>query len=79
MSCTRWKHMQSDRSCINKSKQKQHETKVRNLRRPNCDSDHYLLKSVITQKLVKVQQSSNTQRKQWNRKNLQNKEKINQY
>jgi hypothetical protein len=52
---------------------------VRTLRRPNFDSDHYLLKTVITHKLVRVQQNSNTQRKQRNRKNLQNKEKINQY
>ena len=34
---------------------------------------------MITQKLVRVQQNSNTQRKQWNRKNLQNKEKLSQY
>jgi hypothetical protein len=52
---------------------------VRTLRRLNCDSDHYLLKIGITQKIVRVQQNSNIQRKQWNRKNLQNKEKINQY
>jgi len=52
---------------------------VRNLRRPSYDSDHYLVKTMITQKLVRVQQNSNTQRKQWNRKNLQNKEKLNQY
>ena len=51
----------------------------RTLRRPSCNSDHYLVKIVITQKLVRAQQNSNTQRKQWNRKNLQNKEKLNQY
>jgi hypothetical protein len=33
---------------------------VRTLRRPNCDSDHYLLKTVITQKLVRLQQNKNT-------------------
>ena len=52
---------------------------VRTLRRPSCDSHHYLVKTVITQKLVTVQQNSNTQRKQWNRKNIQNTEKLNQY
>jgi DNA-binding FrmR family transcriptional regulator len=52
---------------------------VRTLRRPNCDSDHYLVKTMITQKLIRTQKNSNTQRKQWNRKNLQNKEKLNQY
>jgi hypothetical protein len=31
---------------------------VRTLRRRNCDSDHYLVKTVITQKLVRVQQNS---------------------
>jgi len=36
---------------------------VRTLRRPSCDSDHYLLKTVITQKLVRAQQNSNTQKK----------------
>jgi hypothetical protein len=52
---------------------------VRTLQRPNCDSDHYLVKTVITQKLIRMQKNSNTQRKQWNRKILQNKEKLNQY
>jgi len=52
---------------------------VRTLRRPNCDSDRYLVKTVITQKLIRMQKNSNTQRKQWSRKNLQNKEKLNQY
>jgi hypothetical protein len=34
---------------------------------------------MIIQKLVRTQQNNNTQRKQWNRKNLQNKEKLKQY
>jgi hypothetical protein len=37
------------------------------------------VKTVITQKLIRTQKNSNTQRKQWNRKNLQNKEKLNHY
>jgi uncharacterized membrane-anchored protein YhcB (DUF1043 family) len=52
---------------------------VRNLRRPNCDSDNFFVKIMIIQKLVRMQQNNNTQRKQWNRKNLQNKEKLKQY
>jgi hypothetical protein len=52
---------------------------VRNLRRPNCDSDHFLVKIMMMQTLIRMQQNNNTQRKQWNRKNLQNKEKLKQY
>jgi hypothetical protein len=37
------------------------------------------VKILITQKLVRMQQNNNTQRKQWNRKNLQNKDKLMQY
>jgi hypothetical protein len=38
-----------------------------------------LVKVMIIQKLVRTQQNNNTQRKQCNRKNLQNKEKLKQY
>jgi len=69
---------QIDRVLVNQNKSSMIQD-VRTLRRPSCDSDHYLVKTVITQKLVRAQQSSNTQRKQWNMKNLQNKEKLNQY
>jgi hypothetical protein len=37
------------------------------------------VKILITQKLVRMQQNNNTKRKQWNRKNLKNKEKLKQY
>jgi hypothetical protein len=37
------------------------------------------VKILITHKLVRAQQNNNTQRKQWNRKNLQKKEKLKQY
>ena len=52
---------------------------VRTLCRPNCDSDHFLMKILITQNLIRMQQNNNFQRKQWNRKNLQNKQKLKQY
>jgi hypothetical protein len=51
----------------------------RTLHEPNCDSDHFLVNILITQKLVRTQRNNNTQRKQRNRKNLQNKEKLKQY
>ena len=70
--------MQSDHVLVNQNKSSMIQD-VRTLRRPSCDSHHYLVKTVITQKLVTVQQNSNTQRKQWNRKNIQNTEKLNQY
>jgi hypothetical protein len=52
---------------------------VRTLRRPNCDSDHFLVKVIMIQRLIRTQQNNNTQRKQWNRKNLKNKEILKQY
>ena len=39
----------------------------------------FLVKILITQKLIRMQQNNNVQRKQWNRKNLQNEEKLKQY
>ena len=52
---------------------------VRTLRRPNCDSDHFLVKVKMIQTLIRMQKNNNIQRKQWNRKNLQSKEKLKQY
>jgi hypothetical protein len=52
---------------------------VRTLRKLNCDSDHFLMKVMIIRTLIRTQQNNNAQRKQWNRKNLQNKEKLKQY
>jgi len=52
---------------------------VRTLRRPKCDSDHFLAKTTIIQILVRAHQNNNIQRKQWNRKNLLNQEKLKQY
>ena len=46
---------------------------VRTLRKPNCDSEHFVVKILITQKLIRTQQNNNFQRKQWNMNNLQNK------
>jgi endonuclease/exonuclease/phosphatase family metal-dependent hydrolase len=37
---------------------------VRTLRRLNCDSDHFLVKILITRILIRTQPNNNTQRKQ---------------
>jgi hypothetical protein len=52
---------------------------VRNLRRLNCDSDHFLVKVMMIQRLIRTQQNNNTQKKQLNRKNLQYKETLKHY
>jgi hypothetical protein len=49
---------------------------VRTLREPNCDFDRFLVKVLMARELVTTQSINNTQRKQWNRKNLQKKEKL---
>ena len=69
---------QTDHVLVNQNKSSMIQD-VRNLHRPNCNSDHFLVKILITQKLIRMQQNSNFQRKQWNKKNLQNKEKLKQY
>ena len=78
MGVTRWKHMQPDHVLVNQNKSSLIQD-VRTLRRPNCDTDHFLVKITIIQKLVRAQQNNNIQRKQWNRKNLLNQEKLKQY
>jgi len=35
---------------------------VRTLRRPTCNSDHYLVKTMITQKLIRMQKNSNKEK-----------------
>jgi endonuclease/exonuclease/phosphatase family metal-dependent hydrolase len=35
---------------------------VRTLRRPNCDSDHFLVKIMMIQTLIRMQQNNNTQK-----------------
>ena len=52
---------------------------VRTLRRSNYNSDHFLVKVKMIQTLIRMQNNNNIQRKQWNRKNLQSKEKLKQY
>jgi hypothetical protein len=51
---------------------------VRTMRGLNCDSDHFLVKTIIKQKLVRTQNKAVKQKK-WNQSNLQNPAKLNQY
>jgi hypothetical protein len=44
----------------------------------NCDSDHFLVKTIIKQKLIRTQNKAVKQKK-WNQGNLQNPTKIKQY
>jgi len=51
---------------------------VRTLRGPNCDSDHFLVKVIIKQKLITTQKEF-VKKLRWNISNLQNPEKLGAY
>jgi len=51
---------------------------VRTMRGLNCDSDHFLVKSIIKQKLIGTQMKTIKQRK-WNQTNLQDHAMLKQY
>ena len=51
---------------------------VRTMRVWNCNSDHFLEKTIIKQKLIRIQNNADKQKK-WNQSNFQNPAKINQY
>jgi len=44
----------------------------------NCDSDHFLVKTIIKQKLIRTQ-NNEVKQKKWNQSNLQNPAKLNRY
>jgi hypothetical protein len=50
---------------------------VRTLRGLNCDSDHFLVKTITKQKLIRTQNNAVKQKK-WDQSNLQNPENLNQ-
>ena len=51
---------------------------VRTMRGLNCNSDHFLVNTLIMQKLIRTQNKAVKQKK-WNQSNLQNTAKLKQY
>jgi len=51
---------------------------VTTMRELNCDSDHFLVKTIIKQKLIRTQMKTIKQRK-WNQSNLQDRAMLKQY
>ena len=51
---------------------------VRTLHGPNCDSDHYLVKVIVKQKLITTQKEF-AKKLRWNTSNLKNPEKLRAY
>jgi len=51
---------------------------VRTLRRPNCDSDNFLVKVIIKQKLITTQKEF-VKKPRWNTSNLKTPEKLGAY
>jgi len=47
-------------------------TNVRTLRGPNCDSDHYLVRTKIRQRISKVKESTYRRSTKWDVTKLQN-------
>ncbi|KAG8239828.1 hypothetical protein J437_LFUL019003 [Ladona fulva] len=52
---------------------------VRAYRGPNCDSDHYLVRAVIVQRLSKTKETSKSTRKNWNIEKLNLKDRSDEY
>ena len=52
---------------------------VRSLRGPNIDSDHFLLKVTLKQKLPNIYKRKPAQTSKWNKANMQNPIKLRQY
>jgi hypothetical protein len=62
------------------SKEKELTEDVRSMRGPNIDSNHYLLKIIVNQKLPKIYLKKNTDcNRMWNKANLKNLIKLQEY
>jgi endonuclease/exonuclease/phosphatase family metal-dependent hydrolase len=69
---------QIDHVLININKEEVTED-VRSLRGPNIDSDHFLLKATLKQKLLKIYKRKSAQTTKWNETNMQNPSKLIKY
>ena len=69
---------QIDHVLIN-SKKKDVIEDVRSMRGPNIDSDHFLVKVIMSQKLPAIYKKKTVQTTKWNKINLQNTTKIKEY
>jgi len=71
---------QIDHILINTNKKKKKTVQdVRTLRGPNCDSDHFLVKTIIKQWLIITPRRNTENRKKWNLDNIRNLVKLKQY
>lgn len=52
---------------------------VKTIRGPNCDTDHYLVRAIIRQRLANIQKDKGERRKKWNTKNLKNEDGLKEY
>jgi hypothetical protein len=69
---------QIDHVLVNQNKKEIIED-VRTLRGPNIDSDHYLLKTTLKQKLLNINKKKLIQTTKWNKINIQDPSKLRQY
>ena len=69
---------QIDHVLVNQNKKEVTED-IRSLRGPNIDSDHYLLKTTLKQKLPNIYMKKPNQITKWNKTNIQDPSKLRQY
>ena len=69
---------QNDHVLVNRNKKEAIED-VRSLRGASIDSDHYLLKTTLKQKLPNISKNKLIQSAKWNKVNLHNLSKLKQY
>ena len=78
MDITWWQHVESNRPCNHRCKQKRHGRGCQNNARFELRFRSFLAKTVIKQKLIRIHNNAVKQKK-WNQCNLQNTAKLNQY
>jgi len=69
---------QIDHVLVNQNKKEVIED-IRSLRGPNIDSDHYLLKTTLKQKLPNIYKKKPNPITKWNKTNMQDPSKLRQY